>query len=75
MATLAIHTSTASTTLAVALVLSSSRGIDDIVEVALFGLDDLDAVAVSLLHTLALVSTIAVAAGRHVLSFEAGNQR
>ncbi|WP_353805627.1 hypothetical protein, partial [Acinetobacter baumannii] len=65
LATLAVNTGAGRTTLAVSLRLGSCWGIDYTIQVALLGLNNIDTVAVSLLHALALVNAVAVAAGRH----------
>ncbi|WP_353804776.1 hypothetical protein [Acinetobacter baumannii] len=63
--TFAIHAGAGSSTLALTTVLSCCWGIHDVVTEALVCLNDLNSVAVSLLHTLGLVRTVAIAAGRH----------
>ena len=62
----AIHTRAMSSALAIAIFLGDSGHLDDGFSVALRGLNDFNRVGVSLLHALALVGTVAVAAGaRH----------
>ena len=65
LATGAVNTGAAITTLAAALVLGCWNLHHNGRNIALLGLYDVDAIAVSLLHALALVSAVAVAAGRH----------
>ncbi|PAL72724.1 hypothetical protein CEJ83_20115, partial [Acinetobacter baumannii] len=67
MATFAIHTTAARPALAFPIVLSCRSDLNHLLGVPGPGLNchDFNAVGVSLLHALALVGTVAVAAGRH----------
>ncbi|MBO8589719.1 hypothetical protein INO82_14305 [Staphylococcus aureus] len=64
MATGTSGTVAAGSALAVAIILRS-RNLNDTVVEALFGLNDVNSIGVAFLHALALVSAVAVAAGRH----------
>ena len=65
MTTSAISASAGGAALALAIMLSCRSIHEDRVGVALLGLNDVEGVATSLLHAVALVSTVAVAAARH----------